>query len=94
MMDGVSVAFLTDRDVFGHVEVVLPHSRRLATTIASEATSAVKIPRQVYLTLWPEAEGHKADIQFLRHLPGMSRVSPKSIMYLHYNILTHTYQVG
>ncbi len=50
VIDGVSVSFLSDRDVFGHVEVALAHSRRLTSAIASEPTRIIRIPRQVSYT--------------------------------------------
>jgi signal-transduction protein with cAMP-binding, CBS, and nucleotidyltransferase domain len=78
VMDGVSIAFLTDRDLFGHLEVALLHSRRLATIIASEDTKVVRIPRHVYTTMWPQAGQHKDDIKFLQQLPGMGKATPKN----------------
>ena len=93
VMDGSSIAFLSDRDVFGHVEVALHHSRRLCSVVASEATKAVRIPRQLYLTMWPHAAQHKEDVQFLQNLPGMGKMTPKAIMSLYYNVNIRSYQV-
>lgn len=47
VMEGASIAFLCDRDVFGHLEVALRVSRRVASVVASEETKAVRLSRHV-----------------------------------------------
>lgn len=43
--------------------------------------------------MWPSAKQHCEDVLFLQNLPGLTKVSSKSLIALYYNVITKVFQV-
>ncbi|GMF37024.1 unnamed protein product [Phytophthora fragariaefolia] len=84
----IQIRLLRPGDTFGEVELLLGTTKRLVEAIASDSnTKLLRIPKPVFLTLWPQKERFESKLMTLkRAFDASSSLEPEQLCSMYYSV--------